>query len=324
MLINCAAYRNGKKLGDIQPAEIRGHVSDPETLVWVALQDATPEELSAMQEQLELPELAVEDARHGHQRPKIEEYGDLLFVVLHLVETDAAGDLIAGELAVFAGLNYVLSVRNASSKAGFLSVRARTEREPHLLRHGAGYVLYALMDAVVDRYFPVIDQLETELEAIEAEIFGRAALGRDNVERLYVLKGKTTTLKHAVGPLLHDMGRLHGGRVPPQVSAVQEYMRDVADHLARINASIDGLRDTIATAIQVNLSLVTIEESNVTKKLAAWASIFAVWTAFAGVWGMNFERMPELKWRYGYPLALLVIALACGALYRRFRKIGWL
>lgn len=323
MLINCAAYRDGKKIADIDFDDISEHVQQPGVFVWVALQDATAEELQRAQEELHLPDLAVEDALHGHQRPKTEEYGDCLFVVLHLVETDAQGQLHVGEVAIFTGTNFVLSVRNRS-KQGFLGVRARAEREPELLRFGPGYVLYALMDAVVDRYFPLVETLEAQIETIEEEIFSASAPGRKAVERLYVLKRQSTVLKQAVAPLLHDMGRLHGGRVPGQVADVQEYIRDVADHLARINASIDGLRDTITTAMQVNLSLVTIDDGAVTKRLAAWASIFAVWTAFAGIWGMNFEFMPELKWRYGYLLALGAIAAACGTLFLRFRRIGWL
>lgn len=323
MLINCAAYRDGQKISEIEVAAISDFVAQPGAFVWVALQDATQDELHVLQEELALPQLAVEDAWHGHQRPKIEEYAECLFVVLHLVEPDPGGELEIGELAVFVGRNFLLSVRNRS-KQGFLGVRARTEREPELLRHGPGYVLYALMDAVVDRYFPVVEQLEAELDEIEAEIFGETAPGRANVERLYMLKRKTTTVKHAVAPLLHDMGRLYGGRVPSQVAAVQDYVRDVADHLTKIDSSIEGLRETIATAIQVNLSLVTIDDGAVTKRLAAYASIFAVWTAFAGVWGMNFEFMPELKWRYGYPVAIGFITLACAALFARFRRIGWL
>jgi magnesium transporter len=323
MLINCVAYRNGRKLQDIAVHAISDFLAEPDCFVWVGLQDATAEELAAMEEEFGLPELAVEDALHGHQRPKIEEYGNCLFAVLHLIETELDGDLEIGELAIFAGPNYVLSVRNRS-KAGLPGVRERSEREPELLRHGTGYVLYALMDAVVDRYFPIIDRLERELEAIEAEIFGATRPARANVEQLYLLKRKTTEVKHAVAPLLHDIGKLHGGRVPSQVAAVQDYIRDVADHLTRINTTIEGLRDTIGTAIQVNLSLVTINDGEVTKRLAAWAAIFAIWTALAGIWGMNFEFMPELKWRYGYPFALLVIALCCGILFRRLRRIGWL
>jgi magnesium transporter len=231
-------------------------------------------------------------------------------------------EIQVGEVAVFVGRNFVLSVRR-SSQQNFLGVRERCEREPELLQHGAGFVSYALMDAVVDRYFPLVDALEVALEAVEAQIFERGA-ARSNIERLYALKHRTSTIRHAVAPLLEVVGKLHGGRVPAVCMASQEYFRDVHDHLARINGAIDTIRDTIATAIQVNLSLVTIEESEVTKRLAAWAAIFAVSTALAGIWGMNFEVMPELKWKYGYPMALLVIGSIAGLLYWRFRRRGWL
>jgi magnesium transporter len=323
MLINCVVYQNGTKLADIPVTEISDYICRPDAFVWVALQDATPEELEEMREEFGLHELAVEDARHGHQRPKIEEYGASLFSVLHLIEpsSDKLGELNVGEVDVFTGKNYVLSVRNRSQK-GFLGVRERCEREPELLRHGSGFVLYALMDAVVDRYFPILDALETELELIEKEIFTPGA-ARKNIERLYELKGSVMVLKHAVAPLLEGASKLYGGRVPQICNGVQDYFRDVVDHLSRINSLIENMRDTIGTAIQVNLAMVTIEESEVTKKLAAWASIFAVCTAFAGIWGMNFEAMPELKWRYGYPVALLMIAVACSLLYWRFRRAKW-
>src|SRR5258708_4507497 len=212
MLINCVAYQDGRKLADLSVEQISDYVVRPDCFVWVALRDATDAELATMQHEFGLHDLAVEDARHGHQRPKVEEYGDTLFVVMHTVEPTAADELLVGEVNVFVGRNFVLSVRNRSGQS-LLGVRERTEREPHLLRN---------------------------------------------------------------------------------------------------NASLDTLRDTIGTGIQVNLSMVTIEESETTKRLAAWAGIFAVATAFAGIWGMNFERMPELKWQYGYPAALGLIAVACG------------
>ena len=321
MLINCVAYQEGKKLKDISIEEISDYLTIPGCFVWVALQDAELMELEKMREEFDFHALTVEDAWHSHQRPKIEEYGDSVFAAMHLVEMH--GDqLIVGEVDVFVGINYVLSVRNRS-REGFLGVRARCEREPHLLSQGAGFVFYALMDAVVDRYFPVLDALETELENIEEHIFVKGA-ARSNIERLYVLKRKVMILKHAVAPLMEDTGKLHRGRVPKICANTQEYFRDVYDHLSHINTSIDTIRDTIGTAIQVNLSMVTIEESEVTKRLAAWAGLFAVATAFAGIWGMNFEVMPELHWKYGYPAALSAIALVCGILYRRFKKAGWL
>jgi magnesium transporter len=213
-------------------------------------------------------------------------------------------------------------VRNRSQQ-GFLGVRKRCEHEPHILKQGSAFVFYALMDAVVDRYFPVLDELELELEMVEELIFTKGSQ-RENIERLYQLKRKVTVLKHAVSPLMEAVAKLFGGRVPKVCANTQEYFRDVYDHLYRINTSIDAIRDTIATAIQVNLSMVTIDQSEVNKRLAAWAAIFAVATAFVGVWGMNFEVMPELHWKYGYPVALLLVAAVCAYLYYRFKKSGWL
>jgi magnesium transporter len=322
MLINCVAYQDGTKLADIPVGEISDYLARPGCFVWVALRDASDTELASMQQEFGLHDLAVEDARHGNQRPKVEEYGDVLFTVMHTVELAPTDALQVGEVDVFVGSNFVLSVRNRSHQ-GFLGVRARAEREPHLLRYGAGFVLYALMDAVVDRYFPIIDALESELEAIEGRIFERGA-ARANIEQLYALKGRIMTLKHAVAPLMEATGKLTSGRVPRVCETSRDYFRDVYDHLTRINATLDTLRDTIGTAIQVNLSMVTIEESEVTKRLAAWAGIFAVATAFAGIWGMNFEHMPELKWAFGYPAALGLIVSSCGFLWWRFRKAGWL
>jgi magnesium transporter len=321
MLVNCIAYQEGKRMSDIPVEDISDYVQLPDCFVWVALKDAEPAELTEMQEEFDLHELAVEDAHHGHQRPKIEEYGNSLFVVVHLVEL-IEGELNVGELHIFVGNNYVLSVRNGSRQS-LSSVRARCEREPQQLEKGPAFVLYALIDAVVDRYFPVIEALETELETIEDQIFSKGAQ-RANIERLYQLKRKAMTLKHATAPLMDAVGRLYGGRVPPICINTQEYFRDVYDHLSRINTSIDAVRETIGTAMQVNLSMVSIEENEINKRLAAWAAIFAVTTAFVGIWGMNFQTMPELEWKYGYPLALGIVATVAGGLFYRFRKLGWL
>ena len=322
MLLNCVAYEDGQKLADIPVEEISDYMEKPETFVWVALNEATPEELTTMQHEFGLHELAVEDASRGHQRPKIEEYGDSLFVVVKTVEC-RDGDVVLGEVDIFVGQNYVLSSRDGQSTKGFLGVRARAEREPHMLRKGPAFVLYALMDAIVDRYFPVLEMLETELEKIEELIFSQGKQ-RDNIERLYELKGKVTTVRHAVVPMMEAVGRLYGGRVPSMCLDTQDYFRDVHDHLHRISAALDTIRDTIATAIQVNLSMTAIEESEVNKRLAAWAAIFAICTAFAGVWGMNFKYMPELEWKYGYPMALSIMIFVCWILHRRFKRAGWL
>ena len=321
MLINCVAYEDGRKLGDISQQEIGAHVSRPERFVWVALKAPVPEEIDQMERQFRLHPLAVEDARHGHQRPKLEEYGDSLFVVLHTVEL-ADGELVTGEVDVFVASNYVLSLRNRSQQ-GFADVRARCEREPALLRQGAGFVLYALTDAVVDRYFPVIDALEAELEEVEQRIFGGAP-ARATVEQLYGLKQKLNVLQHAVRPLLEAVAKLSGGRVPQVCLGMQDYFRDVSDHLLRITQSIEGLRDMVTTAISVNLSLVSMQENETTKRLAAYGALVAVPTLIAGLYGMNFQNMPELSWELGYPVTVTTMAAIDLVLFYRLRRAGWL
>ncbi len=293
MLINCVAYQEGKKLSDISVEAISDYIQIPGCFVWVALREPERDELAVMKEEFGLHELAVEDALRGHQRPKVEEYGDSLFVVVRTVELEGEG-IHVGEVDIFVAHNYVLSVRNNVNR-GFLGVRARAEREPELLAKGSSFVLYALMDAVVDRYFPVIDMLESELEKIEDRIFIKGSQ-RDNIERLYELKRKVLVLRHAVAPMLDAVGKLHGGRVPSFCFGTQEYFRDVHDHLHRINSALDTIRETIGTAIQVNLSMVAIDEGEVNK----------------------------LKQTWGYPAALAFMFGICGYLYYRFRKSGWL
>ena len=321
MLVNCVTYQHGKRLAEITTREIHDYVSRPDCFVWVALREATDAELAEMQEEFNLHPLAVEDARKGHQRPKVEEYGDSLFVVIQTIEPDGE-DLRVGEVDIFVGPNYVLSVRHRSER-GFADVRARCEREPDLLRHGSAYVLYALVDAVVDRYFPLIDSLEAELEQMEERIFAGGA-ARAQIEALYSIKQKLVTLKHAVGPLLEASGKLHGGRVPQICAGMGEYFRDVYDHLARLNQSIDSIREMVTTALSVHLSLSTMQENETTKRLAAYAALLAVPTMIAGLYGMNFDVMPELRWRFGYPATIAFMAVVDIYLFRRFRRIGWL
>jgi magnesium transporter len=321
VLINCVAYQEGRKLADITEEQISDYVSRPECFVWVALKDAEAGELAEMQEEFGLHELAVEDAHHGHQRPKIEEYGDSLFVALHNIDI-VGEELKVGEVDIFVGPNYVLSIRSRM-EVGFTAVRARCEREPELLKYGSGFVLYALMDAVVDRYFPVLDALEVELEHVEERIFSGRSV-RANIEALYALKQKLMTLQHAVVPLLEGVGKLYGGRVPHVCAGMQEYYRDVYDHLVRINQSIIGLREMVITAISVNLSMITLQENETTKRLASYAALVAVPTMIAGVYGMNFKHMPELDWVWGYPLAVASMVLIDTHLFFRFRKAKWL
>ena len=321
MLVNCVAYQDGKKLADIPKEDISEYVVRPECFVWVALKDPDVAELAEMQIEFGLHELAVEDARHGHQRPKIEEFGNSLFAVLHNPEL-AQDALNVGEVDIFVGPNYILSVRN-NVEQGFAAVRERCEREPELLKHGSGFVFYALIDAVVDRYFPVLDKLEVELEQIEERIFSGTAQ-RANIEALYALKRKLMKLQYAVVPLLEGVGKLYGGRVPQICMGLSEYYRDIYDHLIRIQQSITSLREMVITAISVNLSMIALQENQTTKQLAAYAALIALPTLVAGVYGMNFQHMPELKWLFGYPMALALMLGIDMYLYRRFRKAGWL
>jgi len=321
MLVRCAVYKAGQKFADIDAAEIHRYVNQPDCFVWVALFEPDAEALDQMQREFNLHPLAIEDARKGHQRAKFEEYADSIFMVAHLIEQTEA-DLRVGEVDIFAGRNYILSVRSGSAR-GFQEVRARSEAEPHLLRHGSGYVLYALLDAVVDRYFPILDALESELEATEERIFANTA-PRANIETLYAIKQKLMTVKHAVSPLLDAMSNLTGSRVPVICVGLQEYFRDISDHLLRLNQTIETARDTVATATAVNLSMINLQESETMKRLAAYAALVAVPTLVAGIYGMNFDHMPELRWKYGYWVTLASMVVIDVYLFFRFRRAKWL
>jgi magnesium transporter len=322
MLVNSTAYQDGRKIADHVPIDdISEYVKRPEAFVWVALKEPTPEELDKMQEEFGLHPLAVEDARHGHQRPKIEEYGDSIFAVVQIPEFRGK-DLELGEVDIFVGKNYLLSVRHRTEK-GFQAVRERAESEPHLLKRGAGFVFYALVDNVVDRYFPIVDQLEVELEGIEKRIFDGTS-PRENVKELYALKQQLMVMRHAVEPLIEVVHKLYGGRVPSVCVGVQEYFRDVYDHLLRISQQLDGLRDMVITALSVNMSMITLGENEVMKRLAAYGALVTVPTLIAGIYGMNFQSMPELKWIYGYPLALFLMFGIDALLWVKFRRTGWL
>ncbi len=323
MLVNCVAYQNGRKLADIPIDDISDYVGRPDCFVWVAAADPPDGEIDKLAQEFGLHELAVEDAKRPHQRPKLDEYGDDLFAILRTVERATPdAELSEGQVAVFIGRNYVLSVRKNVLK-GFTDVRVRNEREPELLRHGSGYVFYALMDAVVDRYFPILDSLEEELERHEEAIF-RSTPTRASIEAFYDLKHEVMTLKHAVGPLMEVAGKLYGGRVPALCAGLGEYFRDVYDHLNRVNAAVEQMREMLQTAISVSFTLINLAESETTKRLAAWGALITIPTLIAGVYGMNFEHMPELKWLFGYPFAVGMMVAIDGYLVYRFRKAGWL
>lgn len=325
MLVNCVAYQEGRRLGTIDIEDVSEYVKKPDCFVWVALKDAQPEELDKMKEEFNLHDLAVEDVRHQHQSAKIEEYGESLFAVLHTVEMDDDGELVIGEVDVFVGPNYVLSVRSRT-RHGFQAVRERCEREPELLKLGSGFVLYALIDHIVDGYFPVLEAMGLQLEEIEDRIFERHDLSasRGIIEDLYSMKRRLVVLQHHITPLLEAVSKLTGGRIPQLCTGMQAYFRDVYDHLERIVRAIDGRREMTVTAIQVNLGMISLAENEVTKRLGSVAALFAVPTMIAGIYGMNFQSIPELHYKYGYPICLAVMAAIDVVLWLRFRKAGWL
>lgn len=321
MLVNCVVYNDGHKVADSTLEDIPQHLQQAGNFVWVALQDATEPELRILQKQFNLHELAVEDVFNGLQRPKVEEYDEHLFVILQAPAYHGK-DLHMGQINIFVGNNFVLSVRQECEQT-LLGVRARAEREPHLLKYGSAYVLYALSDAIVDLFFPVVDMLDDELEQLETVMFHNQE-ARQNMERLYDFKYKSNVLRHALLPLADGFSKLFGGRVPAQIDGAENYFRDVHDHIMLLNSQLDTIRDTISTAIQVNLSLIAIDHGEVNKKLAGWGAILVLITIFTGIWGMNFEYMPELHWKFGYPMALTVMAGSSYYLYRRFKKAGWI
>ncbi|WP_042265853.1 magnesium/cobalt transporter CorA [Paraburkholderia heleia] len=325
MLINCVAYQGGKKLADVTVEAISDYLAKPECFVWIALKDPDAGEMAAMKEEFGLHALAIEDVMNGNQRPKIEEYGDTLFCVLHTLELDDDGEVIAGQVNIFAGPNFVLSVRHRAQQ-GFADVRARCEREPELLREGSGFVLYALMDSVVDRYAPVLETLSSEIEELEDRIFEKHDLAgsRAIIEDLYSLKRRLVIIAHHVTPLVDPVGKLIGGRIPQICVGMQAYYRDVYDHLLRVSNMIDARREMIVTAIQVNLGMISLAENEVTKRLGSFAALFAVPTMIAGIYGMNFEHIPELHFRFGYQICLAAMLVLDLFLFFLFRRINWL
>jgi magnesium transporter len=323
VLVDCAAYTGGCRVADVRLDELDEWLAKDDTFVWVGLYEPSEEELRTVQAELGLHDLAIEDAHRAHQRPKLEEYGDSLFVVLRTAQWDEAKKVVEkGETHLFVGKRYVVSVRHGKSPS-YSPVRIRCQSAPHLLAHGTDFVLYAIMDFVVDHYFPLLDELEDEVESLEKIIFSDK--GRSDVtRRIYRLKRQMLGLKRAVSPLVEVCNRLVRFDSRLVGDETRPYFRDVYDHVLRINETADGLRELLTSALEANLALVGIRQNEVMKGLAAWAAILALPTMMAGIWGMNFEGMPELREAWGYPAALAAMFGGAGVLFWNFRRIGWL
>ncbi len=321
MVVNSAVYRNGHRVRNIAISELGEALAEPDTFAWVGLHEPDEALMKQVQEELGLHDLAVEDAHRAHQRPKLETYGDSLFVVLHTAQL-VQGTIEFGETLLFVAPRYVVSVRHGASLS-YAQVRTRCEGTPELLAKGAGYVLYAIMDFVVDNYLPIVNSYEDELTSIEDAIFASTSR-RNTTERLYALKRELIALRRAASPVAEVCNTLVH-LAPALVSEeLRPYYRDIADHIVRMLESVDQMRELVTTALQVNLSMVSIGQNEVVKKLAGWAAILAVPTLIASLYGMNFKHMPELDWTFGYPLMLGVTFFICMLVYRRLRRVQWL
>lgn len=321
-VIACVAYESGRRVGDVPIADISEVIQKPGQFVWIGLYEPNAALLAEVQEEFDLHDLAIEDAHKAHQRPKLDRYADSLFVVLRPAQLNDEGRIDFGEIHIFVGKNYIVTVRHSSMRSQ-AAVRARCEEQPDLLALGPGFALYALMDSVVDQYLPLVESFDEQLDELEADIFGSGTT-RDTTSRIYLLKRDLLNLKRAVFPLVDMSGRL--ARFPDALipEAARPYFRDVYDHSLRSNEMIDTLRELLSAALDANLSLIAVAQNEQMKRLAAWAAIIAVPTMVAGIYGMNFQHMPELAWAWGYPAAIAAMAGSCALLYGLFKRSGWL
>ena len=322
MIVDCAVYEEGlRRAGDLPLAEA-GEASERDgSFVWIGVFEPSADEFDAVRREFDLHELAVEDAIKAHQRPKAELYGDTLLVVLKTVrEVEGRDDLVTGDILLFVNCDFVVSVRHG--EAALHDVRLEVEKRPDLLACGAGAVLYAIVDHIVDDYEPVVAAVEADIQEVEHEVFSPE---RSNpAEQIYAMEREVLDLHRAIAPLAPAVDKLARGQHSMIDPDLKTYFRDVHDHLLRLSARIDGFRDLLSSALQANLTQAAVRQNEDMRKISAWVAILAVPTGVAAIYGMNFAFMPELEWRYGYPVVLSAIVVFCVLLYWRFRRSGWL
>ena len=322
-VINCVAYSKGIRVANIEIEEINKMLKQRDKFVWVGLNEPDTDLLKKIQYEFDLHDLAIEDAHNAHQRPKLETYGDTIFLVLRTAQINATTHHIDfGETHFFLGHNFIVNVRHGSSLS-YKDVRARCEATPELLSKGPAFALYAIMDSIVDQYFPVIEALEQDLDEVEHEIFGNKPT-RGTTQKIYELKRELLEVKRVITPLIDICNRLMRFDIKLVPDDTRPYFRDVYDHAIRLNEMLETTRDLVTAALEANFSLTSISQSEVSKKFAGWAAIIGVPTMIAGIYGMNFEAMPELHWHYAYPVVLLVTFSLCIILYIFFKRSGWL
>ncbi|HEX2134943.1 MAG TPA: magnesium and cobalt transport protein CorA [Microvirga sp.] len=320
-VVAAAAYLGGRRVAEIPIQEAGEWSRRPGHVVWIGLHEPSLDVLRQLQAEFGLHELAIEDALKAHQRPKLEQYGEALFVVARTAQM-IGGRISFGETHLFVGRGYVVSVRHGASTS-YTPVRERCEASPKNLSDGEDFILYAILDFIVDNYTPVIDAVQAEVEEIDECILAGQP-SQEQVGRLYQLRRDLLRLRNAAVPLVEVCRRLEQPGLPGVDPAMQPLFRDVSDHIRRVQEEIESLREVLAFAFETSLMTGQAQQTEITRRLAAWAAILAVPTAVAGLYGMNFEHMPELHWSYGYPLVLAFIGAVCATLYWRFRKNRWL
>lgn len=320
-VIAAAVYENGVRIQDIHVEDAGKWRSRPNAVIWIGLHEPDAALLRQVQREFDLHDLAIEDACKAHQRPKLEIYGDSIFVVARTAHM--VGEEIAfGETHLFVGRGYVVSVRHGASTS-YIAVRQRCEASPAALAHGENYILYSILDFIVDNYMPVIEAIHEEVERLEDRLL-RQRLEKADIERLYLLRRNLLRLRNAAVPLVDVCRRHEHIDLPGMEAALQPLFRDVTDHVRRVQEDIDALREVLAFTFEASLMIGQSEQTEISRKLASWAAILAVPTAIAGIYGMNFDEMPELKFRYGYFVVLAIIIGLCLTLYRFFRRARWL
>jgi magnesium transporter len=320
-VMRCVAYQNGVSIGDVSIDDISDVLKQEHTFVWMGLHDENSELLTKIQQEFGLHDLAIEDARTAHQRPKVEEYGDSLFMVLHTADLSEQ-QVEFGETHIFMGPRFLVTVRHGASRS-HSKVRERCEAMPQQLAKGPGFVLYAIMDFTVDNYVPVIEGLQQRFDVLESAIF-ESRPSRQTIEGLYELKRELLQLEGAINPVIdicNELMRFHGELIPKDV---QVYFRDIADHIKRVDQAIYGMREMLLAATQVHLTFETVRQNEVVKQLAGWGAILAIPTMVFSWYGMNFRHMPELDWEYSYPLVVGGVAAGSLLLYLHLKRTGWL
>ena len=323
MIVDCAIYENGvRRDGKVELENAYDERHRPGRFVWIGLYEPTEDEFDSLRREFRLHPLAVEDAIHAHQRPKLEVYDEMVFLVLKTARyVDPTEVIELGEVLVFLGDDFLITVRHGEASS-LSPVRERLERESELAARGTGAVLYSIVDRIVDDYEPVVDGLSVDIHEVEEQVFSS---GRHNpVERIYYLEREVLDFRRAVQPLAPAVERLATRHFPVVEPDLQPYFRDVHDHLLRVNAQVEQFRELLSSALAANLTQISVRQNEDMRRITAWVAILAVPTAVAGIYGMNFDHMPELRWEYGYPAVLIVILMICLFLYRRFRRAGWL